>query len=155
MRTRLAVVASIALVLLVPASALAAPAARTYHGVFTAGAFHGCAGVPVDPLPIPAVWGNWNATLSPQGAEVHATVFADFGTGQVHVQSFGGVSMGATTLTATAPGEAFHVRIPADRVGGNQVDFVLSGDAYTFTISPYVIPPFFDCDSAVSSGTLR
>ncbi|HET9613934.1 MAG TPA: hypothetical protein VFP22_03895 [Candidatus Limnocylindrales bacterium] len=152
MRARIAIVCALALVMLLPATTLGA-SARTYHGVFTSGVISGCpTGVP-DPatmdIPMPA-WGNWNVVIVGDRAEVHATVFADMGSGPIHVDSFGGVKDGSFVVMPPASGETFHVRIPSDAVYGNRIDFILRGTTLEFGITPY-----FDCASGTTWGALR
>ena len=152
MRARIAIVSALALVMLLPAAATGA-SASVYHGVWTSGVIAGCpTGVPDPPtmdFPMPA-WGNWNVAINGDKAEVHATVFADMGSGAVHVDSFGGVKDGQFAVMATGPGETFHVRLAADKVFGNQVDFILRGRTLEFSITPY-----FNCAAGISWGSLN
>ena len=123
-RRLLATAAALPLALLAPTSAAAdAPAATTYHGVFTSRAFANCQPTP-DAGDVSGTWniikrGDTNATVS-------INIFVD---GKHHV-SFGG-----PVLQTHVPGSTVSVDVPT-QAGPLTISLTDDG-ALTYEISPY------------------
>lgn len=163
MRARgIAVGAALALALVIPAAASATPPVTVYHGTFTTAGIFGCPTGIDDPatfdIPLGA-GGTWNVTILGDLARVQTSVFGDFGGGLVHVDAFGGVKHGVWEVLPTSGNEAFHVRIPTDKVAGATDDFILTGSALEFRITPYPIfapdGSLIWCDHASTFGVAR
>lgn len=157
MRTRLIpVLAALAMVLLLPASATATPKASEYHGTWDSGVYGGCT---------TSFWGSqrlafqtrgtWDVSIDGDSAEVAATIEANFndGYGWFLVDSFSGNDLGTWEVVSHG-GPYFHLRIPHDTYAGSRLEFVLAGHQLRFRIQPYAFPGVLDCQFAESYGQL-
>lgn len=156
MRARsIPVVAALAMLLLMPASASASPPVSVYHGVWTGNAvFTGTTCEP--PFVAMEVSGNWNATLKPNGTgivhiDMYATLLDDSGNvvfGPFQIDSWGGKALGDTWTVTSRSDNGFALYL--HDLYGSDDTFTVAGDTATFTIAPYA----FGCDSAISYGTV-
>ena len=168
MRTRwIALLAALMMVLLLPASASAAPKATNYQGTFGPdGVYGGCRSSMLWDGPIFRfdVRGTWDVTIDGASADVAATIemnmlprnAPDYEDGWFLVDSFNNSENPHGTWTVLSHGPFFHLRIPEDQnVFGSQEDFVLTGHQLQWRIQPYPFPPLFDCQFAESYGQTR
>ncbi len=157
MRARLVpTLAALALVLMLPASAVAtSPRDQEYQGIFTGAMMAGCTVTPMGvtgDVPFKAM-GEWEVTIEGDAANVSATIYADMGWGWFLVDSFTGDAYG--TWQVLRHGHNFQLQIAHDNMSGAQVDFDLVGRQLEFRITPYVFPGFWECAYGVTYGELR